>query len=88
MVNKGFSFKIITTISIIYYYQVPSSSKSARKRDAAPSELLKFGGKFKLHNKALDSLAFSGHVELKGNGRFTFGFPLLKESQRQFSKIP
>ena len=53
---------------------MPSSSKSARKRDAAPSELLKFGGKFKLHNKALDSLAFSGHVELKGNGRFTFGF--------------
>ena len=47
MVNKGFLFKIIITISIII---------------------------IKPHNKALDSFALFGHVELEGNPRFTFGF--------------
>lgn len=44
------------------------------KRDAAPNELRRFGGKFKIQNKALDFFALSGLVELEVSARFTFGF--------------
>lgn len=54
--------------------ELPSLSKACEKRDAAPIEIRKFGCKFKIHNKALDFFALSGHVELEGNAIFTFGF--------------
>ena len=58
--------------------QLLSISKVHEKHEAALSELHKFGGKFKIHNKALHSFALSSHVELEGNTTVTFGFLYLE----------